>query len=310
MSDNKNPYLARRRGQEVKKLRDKLSRYFAEKGYDVSNKYPFILDDWHSWPQNIIHPGVVEYIQKVKAEKKKDNKPFPLHKYIHHGLSSQAMLFNLLGPLVVEKNYTVFDRILQEIRTTPVGKVAQVEFEIENRDIFNENNGQPTSIDMVISTDANVNYYVEFKFTEAEFGGCTLFFNGDCDGTNPLENLDMCILQEARRKYWEVMYKQGLVTPKILSESRCPFIDLYQSYREVMFALENQGEFILMYDERNPAIYDITAAGTRGVYARFMKYLPLEIQNKCHIITNQKVYEIISSMVQETWVKEVGNKYF
>ncbi len=47
-----------------------------------------------------------------------------------------------------------------------------------------------------------------------------------------------------------------------------------------------------------------------GVYARFQKYLPQEIQKKCHFISTQRVYEIILSMVTEPWIQEVGKKYF
>ena len=310
MSTSKNTALSPRRGKAIKELRLNSKNYFLNKKLSVSKKYPYILSSWHDWPENIVDNRVVEYINNVKEARRRNKEPFPLHKYLHHGLSSQAMLFNLLGPLVVGGRFDVIDEILKIAGVKSQGKVTTVEFEIEDREVFNEKQAQPTSVDLVIYSDAGEKYFCEFKFTEAEFGGCSLFFKGDCDGRNPSEKLDICILHDAGRRYWELMENFKLITPMVKKDSRCPFVDLYQAYRVTMFSLEKNGDFILIYDERNPAFYVNTSIGARGVYARFLEYLPKSALSRCHHVSTQQVFNIISNLVKEEWVQEVGKKYF
>ncbi len=64
---------------------------------------PYLLAEWEDWGSNIILPEVAEYITKER-QIRSAKKGFPLHKYIHHGLSSQAMLLNLVGPLIVRQD--------------------------------------------------------------------------------------------------------------------------------------------------------------------------------------------------------------
>ena len=90
------------------KLRTSNSNWFAKRAYAVNSRMPFLLEHWEDWPKNLILPEVAQYIQ-VEQKRRSDMKErFPLHKYIHHGLSSQAMLFNLVGPLVVQGDLTPF----------------------------------------------------------------------------------------------------------------------------------------------------------------------------------------------------------
>ena len=64
----------------------------------------YLLDRWQDWPKNIILPEVAQFIQAEQSRRSQKKESFPLHKYIHHGLSSQAMVFNLVGPFVVQNN--------------------------------------------------------------------------------------------------------------------------------------------------------------------------------------------------------------
>ena len=84
-------------------LRTAAARWFASHGLRTHPKYPYCLHDWAQWPQNIILPEVVAYIEQQKAQCL-GHDPFPLHKFLHHGLSSQAMLFNLVGPLLARSD--------------------------------------------------------------------------------------------------------------------------------------------------------------------------------------------------------------
>jgi POLQ-like helicase len=75
------------------------SAWFREHEQETTPRYPYILADRDQWPQNILVQEVVAFIESKRAAKK-GVEAFPLHKYIHHGLSSQALLFNLMGPFV------------------------------------------------------------------------------------------------------------------------------------------------------------------------------------------------------------------
>ena len=55
------------------------------------------------WPMNLICEDVADYIRQ-EQERHRGEDSFPLHKYLHHGLSSQAMAFNLIGPLIVHND--------------------------------------------------------------------------------------------------------------------------------------------------------------------------------------------------------------
>jgi len=77
-----------------KELRYSASLWFANKGFPVDSKMPYCLEKWDNWKENIILPEISDYIESFKNRSEVERKPFPLHKYIHHGLSSQAMVFN------------------------------------------------------------------------------------------------------------------------------------------------------------------------------------------------------------------------
>ena len=83
-------------------LRNAAAKWFSKKGLATRARMSYCLKSFRMWGQNIICTDVAEYIrQEHKRNLGKDS--FPLNKYLHHGLSSQAMLFNLVGPLVVKK---------------------------------------------------------------------------------------------------------------------------------------------------------------------------------------------------------------
>ena len=66
------------------------------------------------------------------------------------------------------------------------GDDATITFEVEDRSVFNEDSGQPTSIDLAIAGNGSApRLYIEAKLVEREFGGCSVFEQGDCDGMNP-----------------------------------------------------------------------------------------------------------------------------
>jgi len=302
--------IAPRRSEWLRALRTQIADYFASKGLPVTKNYPYILAGGReSWLQNIIDPEVVRFIQHIRAERLSNKKNFPLHKYAHHGLSSQAMLFNLLGPVLVDKRWDVFDSILDSTKTRLSQRVIAAELEVEDRSVFNEQQAQPTSVDLYLRTQGGTPVIAEFKFTEAEFGGCSLFTNGDCDGRNPATDFELCYLHTIGRRYWEIMQKHELLTGRLRADSTCPFAIFYQAYRLLMFALEQRGYFLLIYDERNPSLVWRLTSPERGAFVRFCELLPSQAQDRCYSLSIQRIVEVLEVTFPFATLEEVKAKY-
>ena len=204
------------------KLRKQAAAFFRKKGYAVQAKYAYILADLADWPRNILLKEVADYIVDEKKRREEQRVGFPLHKYLHHGLSSQAMLFNLVGPLVVRND---LEPVLAVVRQPGIWRSrakAVARFEVEDRGVFNEDFGQPTSIDLVVEQEGSRKLFIEAKFVEREFGGCSVFSRGDCDGRNPGSDISSCYLQHIGRKYWALMQKHGVLTEPWQDESGLP----------------------------------------------------------------------------------------
>lgn len=236
---------------------------------------------------------------------------FPLHKYIHHGLSSQAMLFNLVGPLIMTEKQE-----LSPLRVTfekhgiswPEGKLAP-KFEDEDRRIFNEMTQQPTSIDLVVENKDKVRgLYIEFKFVEHEFGGCSVFKNGDCDGGNPARNRHSCYLHHIGRKYWDLLDKHGFLRGAIADNATCFLATYYQFFREVLYALEKEGVFILLVDKRNPT-FSCGKDGKRGLFPFLKGFVPSRHKDKVHMVAVQEVVTAIKDLGKHSWISEFQQKY-
>lgn len=292
-------------------LKRQLTKYFSNKKYQVYPAKGYILQDRSDWHKNIILDRISKYIEEQKEKCFKNNEPFPLHKWIHHGLSSQAFLFNLLGPLVVDKKWHIFDEILHQAGIKLLASIASAEFEVEDREALNELKGQPTSIDLCLYTKANESVFIEFKFTEKNFGGCSVFGDGDCDGRNPAENFNLCYLHKIeKRLYWELMKNHGLLTKKIKRSFQCPFTTLYQFYRLILFALEKKGHFLLLYDERNPSFLSERGSVKRGLFNLAYEELPHEAQHICRALSVQTILSVLKKYPELTWTSELGEKYF
>lgn len=292
-------------------LQRQLAKYFAKREYQVlSHSRDYILRDHSDWHKNIILPRVSSYIEEQKGNRYKKRQPFPLHKWIHHGLSSQAFLFNLLGPLVENEQWHILDEILHQAGIQLPASITNAEFEVEDREVFNEQQGQPTSIDLCLYTGDIEEVFIEFKFTEKNFGGCSVFNDGDCDGRNPANDFNLCYLHYIGRKYWELMKKHTLLSKQIKRDSQCPFSILYQLYRLILFALEKKGHFLLIYDDRNPSFLVERDNIKRGLFNRVYDSLPSDIQNKCHALSVQSILSILQKYPELDWTSELKEKYF
>lgn len=274
-------------------LRGRAAAFFRARGYPVRKKYPFILADWEQWPSNIILGNVAAYVRREKEHRAEQGIGFPLHHYLHHGLSSQAMLFNLVGPLVLENDFEPIRSVLAAKGTAWGGDVVSARFEIEDRTVFNEAYGQPTSVDVVVSDGTSSDLFVEAKFVEREFGGCSVFKRGDCDGRNPSERFSLCYLHHIGRTYWPLLQSHGILTPAWSASPVCPLSVYYQFFREVLFALHRNGLFVLLHDERNPTFCCSGPDGDRGLFPFLVAMLPPEIRSRVISISVQDVFQAV-----------------
>jgi len=299
-----------RRHDFIVNVRKAASNWFLTRGYSTDPKYPYILAAWKDWPKNIILPEVTQFImERTEAQRVRGNN-FPLHKYIHHGLSSQAMLFNLVGPLLVRNDLSPLKNLVEKkgLRWPGVGAKAVLEY--EDRSIFKEDQGQPTSIDLVITSPDDVpEIFIEAKFVEQEFGGCSVFQSGDCDGRNPAVNHELCYLHHIGRQYWSLMHKFNVDQGPIRTDSVCIMAPHYQFFRELLFALEKGGIFILLSDERSPVFQCKGPQGPRGLMPLLIDLLPIELQQKVAMISIQDLVTEIIFQGGNDWIQIFVEKY-
>ncbi len=296
-----------------RELRKVASDWFASKGFPVQKKYPFILAEWEAWPKNIILKDVAAYIIREQQARIAAKEGFPLHKYIHHGLSSQAMLFNLLGPLVSARDLTPLESILASKGIKwPRGKVTG-KFEDEDRKVFEENYGQPTSIDLTLTgSQGGRPIFIESKLVERKFGGCSVFeTQGDCDGRNPANDFRKCYLHHIGRTYWQQMEQHGFVNGPLRESTICPLASYYQFFREVIFAIHKKGSFVLLHDERNPSfVSKADGLPERGTFSFLISLLPQHLKKRVKSITIQEIMgELKDSPNHSDWTGEFEKKY-
>ena len=291
-------------------MRKTAATWFKEKNLAVQRKYAYILAESDSWPQNIILPEVVQYIQDEKKRSEEQKKSYPLHKYLHHGLSSQAMLFNLVGPLIVRQDLEPLKTAFEQHSVSwPVEKTT-AEFEFEDRSVFNETRGQPTSIDLVIREESGTpKIFVEAKLVEKEFGGCSLFAGGDCDGRNPAGDFSLCFLNHIGRQYWPLMAKHGFLDGILGQDSTCIMASYYQFFREVLLAFELGGSFVLLCDRRSPAFLYGDEGVCRGFFPFLVSLLPPPIRDRVKLVAIQDVVNAIRCTNRHEWIGEFEKKY-
>lgn len=293
-----------------KELRDAAANWFKNQGYPTRSRMPYCLKSWSEWKDNIILDEVAANIESRKADCQRNKKPFPMHKYVHHGLSSQAMTFNLIGPLITRNDFDPLMELMNQGNVNVADDIISASFEYEDRKVFKEDWGQPTSIDVVLKDKRqDPVVFIEVKLVEKEFGGCSVFSNGDCNGHNPLSGENTCYLSFIGRRYWHLVEKYGFSKP-LQNERQCPFIAHYQFFREVLFSLEKGGTFILLSDERSPVFHCSTNGARRGLMPFLMKFVPVEFKDRVASVSVQQLIEIIkSSSRHRDWIDQFEQKY-
>jgi hypothetical protein len=293
-----------------RQLREAASKWFAVRKCSVQEKHPYILDERDKWRMNMILSEVAEKIAELDAKHKEQGTPFPLHKYVHHGLSSQAMLFNLAGPLVFG-DLSPLARALESKGVQWPGEGANAVFEYEDRDVFNEDSGQPTSVDLVIrAKDNHPRIFIECKLTEPDFGSCSLFTEGECTGANPSRDFSSCYLHFIGRLYWERMREHKLIGGPVERDAMCVMANHYQFFRELLVALHNDGKFVLLCDERSPTFFCRAHGETRGLMPFLSSLLTANVRERVAVLTIQELISFIKDSGQhDRWIGEFETKY-
>jgi hypothetical protein len=275
----------------------------------VNPRQPYILDAWENWDRNIIVPEVAKYIGHEIARREEQGEGFPLHWSVHHGLSSQALLFNLVGPLIISDDFEPLHSAFKEEKLPWPDGPWSASFEFEDRSIFSEYQGQPTSIDLVIEGANGTSVFVECKFVEPGFGGCSVYRVGDCPGANPARDHSLCYLHHIGRRYWVLMDKHGLVAGPVLTDSRCILANHYQFFRELMVALEKGGLFVLLHDERSPTFCFHGPQGDYGLMPLLRQLIPDEVRPRVGVIGIQQVVKHIKASSRHPWISDFEAKY-
>ncbi|MHA2424241.1 MAG: PGN_0703 family putative restriction endonuclease [Candidatus Thorarchaeota archaeon] len=302
------PY--KRHKKYERELRDAAARWFSKMGFETNERMSYCLRSLENWPQNIICNDVAKYIHNER-ERNLGSESFPLHKYLHHGLSSQAMVFNLVGPLIVREDFEPLRVVIEQAGIEWPREITTAEFEFDDRTVFNEDSGQPTSIDLVILGRPK-GIYIESKFVEKEFGGCSVFSGGDCDGRNPVSyGFDGCYLHHIGRRYWELMEEFSFCDTEFASGHICPFISYYQFFRELLLSLKKEGSFVLLHDERNPTFLKTSKNDDEaGLWPFLLEAVPKEHVDKIGRITVQQLVTTIDkSGRHDDWINDFKSKY-
>ena len=277
-----------------KHMERSATQWFAQRELMVRPKARYILESRDSWPDNLILPELAEHIRQQRGG-------FPLHKWAHHGLSSQAMLFNLLLPLIER---AAVDDLRPAFAGLPWPEGAGLRLEVEDRMVFNENRGQPTSLDAAIEGDGPT-LFIEAKLVEPGFGGCGQLELGECDGRTPVSDHALCPLHRAGRSYWTRFEEVGLVLDH---GPLCAMAKNYQFFREVAFALHKGGHLVLLVHDDNPAFW--SEEGTRGLWPLLVGMVPEPQRQRLHRVTLRSVVDALRTTGQhDDWLADFEQRY-
>ena len=304
------PWPYKRHSDYEVELRNAATAWFSKQGYAVTSRMAYCLADRGDWTKNVVDTKAVQYITNAVAARRADKTPFPLHKYVHHGLSSQALLFNLVGPLAARGDYAPLRSAVEAVGVRWPESGEDVAFEYEDRSIFNEQQVQPTSIDLVIGDPSKSGaLYIECKLVEPGFGGCSLFVAGDCEGSNPVDEFGDCYLHHIGRTYLTALREAGAYVGQLAADSLCPLANHYQFYRELLMAVRKDGYFLLLGDERSPVFVKDGANRRRGTWHFLTSRLPDHLRSRVAFVSIQNVVRKIEASGRHPWIDSFKQKY-
>ncbi len=308
MTQATEPYLSH--AAFLQAVRQATAAHFAARGLATREDHPHVLANSGAWRENLLLPQVRAYIDaEVEAGKSGRRSRFALNGQKHYGTSSQALLFNLVGPLIARGDLEPL-RAACAAAGVPWPAGASAALEVENPEIFNERHGQPTSIDLVVrgATPGTADLYIEAKFTETKFGGCAMLTRGQCEthGLSPLGDLSQCYLHRVGHRYWEQLEAHGLIDDVRREAPSCMLGVQYQFYRELLFALASGGVFVLLHDARSP----IFIGAPRSLLPALIAQVPERWHERIRALSLQQVVAaIVASGRHDDWVGDFAKKY-
>ncbi|MGD0113287.1 MAG: hypothetical protein ABSD48_15615 [Armatimonadota bacterium] len=294
-------------GTRNDKLKDTLARaaaeWFGKRGLGTRRDLAYCLERTMPWQSNLIlpelaHPDVID-------ESK-------IHRHFRSGLSSQAMLLNLVGPLLLEGCFAPIEAAMRAQGIEWPDGISRGKFEYEDRRVFNETPpGTPTSIDLALLDGNEIpRIFIEAKLAEEGFGGCSRASDCPIRDTNPLDDLDACYLHKQRgRTYWNVLTETGFLEGELARAPRCILADHYQFFREAAFAVRKGGTFILLCDDRNVALWGDDPSGGGGLFARLRGLLPEALRERAAAVSVQQIVAAIRETCRHDWIEEFVSKY-
>jgi hypothetical protein len=304
------PWPYPRRGDFENRLKAAAAMWFRTREYKVEPGAAHNPAAGEGWTRNIILPAVASYIEELREKRNVRREPFAFHSYLQNALSSQALLFNLVGPLLVNNDLEPLRQALGS-RGIPLPRdpmVAQLEY--SDRSIFNEKSPQPTSLDLALGQlDHPGALFIEVKLVESGFGGCSVYRRGDCDGANPAADPSRCYLHHIGRSYWALLNKHGFLQTGMESERTCLLASHYQFFREALFAIEKRGYLVLLTDPRSPTFHCTGPFGERGILPLLMSFVPNSLRTYVRQVNIGDIVSAIERCPEHSWIREFKSKY-
>lgn len=252
---------------------------FFERPQSGFQRPPVFLKDKAA--ENVLHRGDASTIELRKLE---DTLPRnERHRWFRSMKSSQALAQSVFGNLIVSGEIGKLYDLLDDDGTSAFGdavlspSVVKLEHSVNHL-------GEPRQTSLDVFVDGGYNVAVECKLSEIDIGRCsrpsirpteTRYDTEYCNGSyrRQLGRKNRCSLSEIGVKYWDFI-------PRLFKwESNrdwenCPLYDTYQLVRNILAVCVkpdgtvtlNDGNALLLYDERNPAFQE----GGKGQVA-FMK---------------------------------------
>jgi hypothetical protein len=90
----------------------------------------------------------------------------------------------------------------------------------------------------------------------------------------------------------------------------CPLASYYQFFREIVFALAQGGEFVLLFDRRSPVFYRPVEGPDTGLMSFLLTFVPEKHKSHVHAIGIQEVAASIRhSGRHNDWIGDFEEKY-
>ena len=90
----------------------------------------------------------------------------------------------------------------------------------------------------------------------------------------------------------------------------CPLANYYQFFREIVFALAKDGEFVLLFDRRSPVFYRPVDGADTGLMAFLSTFVPQKHMSHVHAISIQEIAASIRhSGRHNDWIGDFEKKY-